>query len=77
MKVVLSLFGMLLIGCGHEEDAVKKAAVPAPAVSVQVAKVALADWALGREVVGTVRARNTAYAKYASARETRCAPAKC
>jgi len=61
MKKILPVVGMMLLaGCGHQEETVKKAATPAPAVSVQAAKVTVADWPTAREVVGTVRARNTA-----------------
>lgn len=61
MKKILPVIGtILLAACGHKEEPVKKAAAVAPAISVQVAKVAAADWAIEREVVGTVRARNTA-----------------
>ncbi|MFN7939539.1 MAG: efflux RND transporter periplasmic adaptor subunit [Bryobacteraceae bacterium] len=61
MKKILPVIGtILLAACGHKEEPAKKTAAAAPAVSVQVAKVAAADWAIAREVVGTVRARNTA-----------------
>ncbi|MBS1824332.1 MAG: efflux RND transporter periplasmic adaptor subunit [Acidobacteria bacterium] len=61
MKKILPVIGtILLAACGHKEEPAKKAVTPAPAISVQVAKVAAADWAVAREVVGTVRARNTA-----------------
>lgn len=61
MKTILPVIGMLLLAaCGHKEEAVKKAATPAAAVPVQAAKVSVAEWPTAREVVGTVRARNTA-----------------
>ncbi|MBL8218644.1 MAG: efflux RND transporter periplasmic adaptor subunit [Bryobacterales bacterium] len=61
MKTILPVVGMLLLAaCGHKEEAVKKTATPAAAVPVQAAKVSVAEWPTAREVVGTVRARNTA-----------------
>lgn len=60
MRKIVLIGTALLAACGHKEDLAKKAAAPAPAVSVQVAKVATAEWPTSREVVGTVRARNTA-----------------
>jgi multidrug efflux pump subunit AcrA (membrane-fusion protein) len=61
MKKMLPVVGMVLLAaCGHKEEAVKKATPPAPAVPVQTAKVSVAEWPTAREVVGTVRARNTA-----------------
>ncbi len=59
-KILLVVGSVLLASCGHKEEAVKKAAVATTPVSVQVAKVAAAEWPTSREVVGTVRARNTA-----------------
>lgn len=60
MKRILLVGMALLTACGHKEEPAKKAAAEAPAISVQVAKVAAVDWPTAREVVGTVRARNVA-----------------
>ncbi|MBL8176462.1 MAG: efflux RND transporter periplasmic adaptor subunit [Bryobacterales bacterium] len=62
MKKMLPVVGMVLLAaCGHKEEPAKKgAAVVLAPVPVQVAKVAAAEWPTAREVVGTVRARNTA-----------------